>query len=614
MTSKSFFYAAALCFCLFASRPAFAQTAPESKQNSDLNRKAQALLSDTVTLTRQLKNRDNQVLSRIALAELQWSDQEKSARQLYQEAFELVRRAWSNLDPDDEDAPYNEHSIIRLRDRLVKSVAEHDSTMARQLFEQLRVTGPSADTNTGTESNSESAQSERAEEDKTLETQIAAAAAEKNPDEMVGVIRKELDGGSLNMAVSLLENLARKDPEKAGSLMGDIIDKFRKVDYVSDTSAMDLTVFLLSQALASLPKNKKELEQRGQKWAIPLSPDLSRQIFELVIDAVLNPKADRLRSVFLNSLREGIEDIAEVVPAQADRLRKKFGEIDKQNESSSYTNFQQIAAKNDLAPMLEAARTAPPELRDGFYGEAAATAWEQGDRDKAKEIVEKNIRSAFERNRLLRTFRENTIAELIKKGDLVQARQLIQQTRSIESRVSQLIDLAAAHAAKKENKAALEILNEAQNLLREKPANQTELELELRLATAFAQVDLDRSFALVGAAIDQINELANAAAKLSNFIGPLPEMKDGEFELESSGMPGIEMVPGMRTILSRQIRPLAAADFEKTRKTFDRFERPEFRFSAHLFLGRMVLEPADQDCSCSCPGPAANSPKSAPKN
>src|SRR5215813_13674588 len=173
--------------------------------------------------------------------------------------------------------------------------------------------------------------------------------------------------------------------------------------------------------------------------------------------------------------------------------------------------------------MLEAARNAPPELRDGFYGDAATTAWKQGDRVQAKEIVEKNIRSAFERNRLLRTFREDAIADLIKKGDLVQARQLIQQTSSIESRMSQLIDLAAAHAAKKESKAALEILNEAQNLLREKPANQTQLELELRLATVFATVDLDRSFALVGAAIDQINELANAAAKLSAFMGPLPE-------------------------------------------------------------------------------------------
>jgi len=53
------------------------------------------------------------------------------------------------------------------------------------------------------------------------------------------------------------------------------------------------------------------------------------------------------------------------------------------------------------------------------------------------------------------------------------------------------------------------------------------------------------------------------------------------------------------------------ADFEKTRKTLDRFERPEFRVSAHLFLARMVLEP-ENDCSCSCPNP--NPAKSAPQN
>jgi|GEM_PF-2337522 len=611
MTFRSLFCVSILVFCVAGSQRARAQTPPDSKPNPELNRKAQALLADTVTLTQRLKNKENQVLSRIALAELQWNDQQKSARQLYQEAFERVQKAWANLDPNDDEAPYTENDIIRLRDRLIESVARRDTAVSRQMFEQMRVAGRSNANTPSVESDSRVDQSERAEYDKMLETRIAVAAAKENPDEMARVIRKELDSGSFSSAVSMLMNLAEKDSEKAGTLMGDVVDKLRKVDYETDYSAIEVFYYLLGQAVGALPKHKKEIEQRGLKGMIPLSPELSMQIVEIVTNAAVNAKSTRSLTVLLIGLHSAIEDISEVAPEQGERLKKRFAELGKQGEgeASPYEQMEKLAAKHDIAPMLEAARTAPSEMRDSFYSQAAQAAWDQGDRAQAKEIVEKNIRSAFERNRLLREFRDKAIAESIKNGDLLQAHQLIQQTRSIESRMSQLIDLAAAHVLKSDKKVAAEILTEAESLMPGKPANQTQLDLEIRLANAFAAVNLDRSFALMGAAIDQINELSNAAARVAAFMGVMPSLKDGEFELES-----FSSVAGVRTVLSKEIRPLIEADFEKTRKIFDRFERPEFRVSAYLFLARTILQPEDDNCSCSCPASVANPGKAAPQN
>jgi hypothetical protein len=613
MTSKSLFCVAILVFCVAASQPTHAQTTPDSKPNPELNRKAQSLLADTVTLTHRLKNKENQILSRIALAELQWNDQQKSARQLYQEAFELVQKAWANLDPDDNEAPYSEN-IIRLRDRLIESVAHRDAAISRQMFEQSRLAGRS-DKTAGMESNSGVDQSELAGYDNALETRIAAAAAEDNSDEMAGVIRKELDSGSFRTAVFMLRKLAEKDSEKAGTLMGDVVDKLRKVDYETDYSAIEVFYELMGQAFSAQPKHKKETEQLGLTGRIPMSPELSRQVVEIVADAALNAKSTRSQTVLLIGLRDVIEDISEIAPAQGERLKKRFAELDKPatGEASPYEEMQKLVAKHDLATMLEAARTAPPEMRDIFYRQAAQAAWEQGDRAQAKEIVEKNVRSAFERNRLLRDFRDETIADSIKNSDLVQAHQLIQQTRSLESRLSQLINLAAAYVLKSDKKAAAEILAEAQSLMPAKPLNRTQLELEIRLANALAAVDLDRSFALMGAAIDQINELSNAAARVAAFMGVMPSLKDGEFELESFSSVTGGQIPGVREVLSKESHPLIEADFERTRKMFDRFERPEFRISAYLFLARRVLQPED-DCSCSCPESAADPAKTAPKN
>jgi hypothetical protein len=246
--------------------------------------------------------------------------------------------------------------------------------------------------------------------------------------------------------------------------------------------------------------------------------------------------------------------------------------------------------------MLEFAGTAPREARDGLYAEAASLAWEQGDKAKANEIITNKISNSLERSRLLTNFQQRTVAELMEKEEFVQARQLINQMRSTQDRVQQLIELAAAITEKGDKKVALEILQEAQGLVSGKARKLYELEAQLRIAGALSEVDADRSFGIIDSAIDQINELMAATALISNFDYSPTTIRNDEFTIDSSST----IRYGFSALSSKDIRTLAQVDFKRTRETFDRFQRPELRMTAYLLLAQSILEPEPtlDDCTC----------------
>jgi hypothetical protein len=300
------------------------------------------------------------------------------------------------------------------------------------------------------------------------------------------------------------------------------------------------------------------------------------------------------------NLRSIIGELEAFAPEQASLLRQRFEEIDKASgaDADPFQRFQQLSQTNDSKAMLEFAQKMPKEIREGMYSQAAVLTWQQGDMVKANEIITTKISSPIERRRLLESFQDQTIADLIRRGEFGEARQLIAQIRSRERRVGQLIELAAAVTEKGDKKAVLEVLQEVQDLITSKARNRYELEAQMRVAEAYSAIDVDRSFALFSSAFDQINELLKATALIANFGGlPTTIMKDDEFVIESSSI-----VPyGFGTFSSRTIRTLAQADFDKTKEMFDRLQRPEVRVAAYLFMSKSILEPEPAVDDCTCP-------------
>jgi hypothetical protein len=122
------------------------------------------------------------------------------------------------------------------------------------------------------------------------------------------------------------------------------------------------------------------------------------------------------------------------------------------------------------------------------------------------------------------------------------------------------------------------------------------MEAQLRIAGALAEFDADRSFAIIGSAIDHINELMAATALLASFNYSSVAMNDEEFTMDSS----TTIQYGFSALASKDILKLAEIDFERTKETFGRFQRPELRVRAYLLIASSILvpEPAYDDCTC----------------
>ena len=610
MTFKSLLCILAVVFCAAsgqAQTPAAQTPAAESAAQQEPSRNAQILVSEIIPQARGLKNRDNQIAARIALAELLWKGQEPAARRLYQEAFDLVRQALADAEGQDDENYDGGQAVMRLRNEILESLGRRDPVMARALLGETQLSKNANDPNGTKSADSSSAQAGGGDYDSQLEMSLALVDMENNPKGAAAIVQKQIDQGLSGEIIPLLLKLAEIDPRSAGELAVHVVDKLRKLDFDSDRGAAEMIGFFLSVAVDSLKATTQEAQAKDGQAKKPshlLNPQVSRELIEFITDEVVKTTAGQSEMYILFRLHSLMDDLGEVAPEQAARLKKKFAELEELTaDNSPYGQFQEMARRNDVDAMLEAARKAPVEMRPSLYSQTAAFAWEQGDKARATEIATKNVPSGPERNQLLRTFHEDTIRELITKGDSAQAHQLIAQTRSSEKRVGQLIDLAAMRAKANDKKAAVEILVEAQSLLPPKAANLNQLDLQIRLSHAFTMLDTERSFALTGSTIDQINDLAEASARVANFIASPLTLRDNEFSIKSH-----HGIPGIGRFLSRDLVVLAHADFQRTKRMFDKFQRPEIRLAAQLYLAKTILEP-DPDCACACPEPGPKESK-----
>jgi len=588
-----------LLFVLFTSASAQQSTpkgqAPaESIAQEALKKKAEILLSEIAQQARRLKNKENQILMKIAIADLLWQDHQAAARSLYKEAFDNLHQTSNGVDAEEESPEDDrEGSLSRLGERLLQSLGRHDPVMARELLRSTRATHPSdaAKSDVTTPSDDQSS-------DTRLELTFVTEMAERDPKEAARIARESLSQGYPYQLIPLLFKLAAKEPKLAQELALEVINKLRKENLNSNSEAMALAVSFIEEAIEAA-KEDKDIEPAQRPPAL-LDTETTHALIEFVTDSALKnmKEATGSRTPLLMTLQPILGDLYQLAPAQASLLIGKFAEIEKANGRAAddpYQHFQQSSENGDTKAMLEAAGMAPRELRDSLYQQTATRAWEQGNTAEANEIINTKISNAFERRQVLTSLQEQTVMALIEKEQFVQARQMIAQIRPAESRAQQLTYLATAVAAKGDKKTAVELLQEAQSLITRKAKNESELSTQLRIAGAFAELDADRSFAIIGPIIDQINELIAATALTANFGMRIETIKDDEFSVEGSFNNRY-----LETLSAKDIRALAQADFNKTQEMFDRLQRPEIRIAADLLLARSILQPDSQTDDCTC--------------
>jgi len=567
----------------------------ESKTDPELKSKALLLLAETSQQARGLKRRENQVAIRIELAELIWNEQEHSARQLYREAFDILRAPSKEMPQSELSSPRSFRSPFQLRTRLIESLGQHDPVLARELLRQTTI---KKDEEIGSkdEVGDADVNPQPDYEMQRMDMNLTAAIAEKNPEEAKRAAQEALKAGSFSTALSLMMKLSESNHGVAQELVTELVAELKKADFKKDHNAIEAASLLIREEMGSKSSSNNQ-NQSGNPQPPRQSlmdPETLRGFVEFLVDTALRKD---FGEYLLMNLREMDQELQAIAPAQAARVQQKWAELEKEYPQLRELNrYRETKGLGNTQQLLQAAQNAPPGQRDTIYLEAATVAFDQGDKKLTSEIVKK-ISNANERKAAVDTFRDRTISEYLRDGEFAEARRLIAQTAEADNRVRQLLDLAAAQAAKDDKHAAMEILNELQTSLPAKPRNGADLNLQIRLSQAFAMADPDRGFALLSTTMDEINELVEATARVANFVSFGAEIKDNEFDVGSpSGIPGIE------TLLSRDIKAFAVADFARTRTLLDRLQRPEIRLTAYLDLSRSILEP-ERDCSCSCPTP-----------
>lgn len=229
-----------------------------------------------------------------------------------------------------------------------------------------------------------------------------------------------------------------------------------------------------------------------------------------------------------------------------------------------------------------------------LYQGAAWKALSENDTTRARQIIQDNVTNQQQRAQLLAQIDRQSLSLALRQGKLDEARQMLRErgTRSKKDQAMMLAMLAQVAAKKGDRKFALEVLNEARQLVPVGQAqSQDQIDAQLAIAAAYTFVEPTRSFEIIEPMIDQANELVRAAAILDKFGNSGQRFfRSGELLLTSAGASSF----AIRSRYGRALSLLALADFDRARAAADRFQQTELRIMARLLIVQGALDTAAQ--------------------
>ncbi len=588
-------------------------TAEEQQaENAEKQKRAFILLEQVVDEAQTLRLPENRVRMQVGAAELLWQSNEGRARSLFSQAAESLAEMMRAPNPDaggNNRRSSNQSRIpFQLRSELVLTVARYDAPFAYQL---LALTRPPT---------SEVTASGFSFED-DLEQRLLAQVASLDPklalQNAEDLLAKGKYPGSL---LDVLIQLRAKDKEAAAKLEEKLLKRLVAANMLTTTDAGSLALSLLQTGprAANTAAATEATPSRNQPY---LEASGYSDLMGSVIDAALRaapqaatnqPRQNRGRGRggfssnqatanptmsaaeveqmnarrLLSALQTLLPRVDQILPARAQAVRQKITELGLNNNQRA--NINQIFSNLDQqssAGLLASAAAAPAGMQSRIYRRAALKALDEGNPDLARQIASEHLEGAT-RDSILK---EMELVQLTKKAEgeaIDEARRLIASLPTDEQRVDMLLQLAGrTHSANP--KLGLQLLEEARQITNKRATSYQQLELQLRVADAFKDIEPDRSFEIIEPGIVQLNELLAAASTLSGF--EVNVFREGEMPLQGGN--------GLSAMVARygqRLGALASKDFERAQSFANRFQLSESRIVARLAIvrGLLGLEPA----------------------
>jgi len=284
------------------------------------------------------------------------------------------------------------------------------------------------------------------------------------------------------------------------------------------------------------------------------------------------------------TLQALLPQIDKTLPGRSQAVRQKLKEMGVSAEArgTGRGEYMNLAQQGSVDAILQAASTAPSEMQNRLYLQAARKALNEGSVEQATQIATEHLNAEARKSMLQEVDRQKLVKAAV-ENRIEEIRPALAAMRTEEERVNTLTQMATAVGQAGNRKLALELLDEAGGPASRRAENYTQLEAQLRLAHAYAALDPARSFDVLQPGINQINEMLSAAVLLNGF--EIRVFKDGEMPLQ-----GGSQLNDIITSFARELGSLARVQFDGAQAVAEKFQRPEARIIAHLAIARAVLE------------------------
>lgn len=569
-------------------------SAPEKKSNrSEREKRTLALVDEIIDEAQSLRLPENRIRIGMALAGSLWSRDEKRARSLWNGAADGLRELKAAIDGGDPEYLNQTQLPQQLRQEIAQIAASHDPKLAVEFLRATRVDSPSRPPNSGL-TNLEA----------NLEMRVAAQIAAKDPSEALSLAEDSLKITLDYEALSLLYNLQSQQKAVAERFLEDILDGIRTYG-IGNSSATPVALSLLNTWIEN---NRAAKDPSAPRTTPNLSlsnfdEGTARELSNMIIDALLSNAPARTVSAYdrklefdgrsalypgqifgmLQQLKPMLPDIERLAPGRMAALRARIVELEKSYaaQQGPWAAYQELTNAGSPEALIEAAKTAPSEVADNLIQQAAWKAINQGDDERASQIIE-TLADPAQRAYLKAQVARQALYRAREQKKTAEARALLARL-PLDEQVSFLVQLAGSSVAEGDKPGAFQLLAEAQGLLAGRALNYGQLQAQMQIARAYEELDATKGAQIVERVIDQVNELAAAALVLNGF-DVQGYFRNGEFII-TGGNP-LNMVANE---CGRALGNGALNDVDRARLTAERFQRPEMRLIALLEIAQAAL-------------------------
>jgi hypothetical protein len=534
-------------------------------------------LRETMADIGNLRTLENRISFSAELASLMWYYDEREARAMYATTIgdfkELVGRydlqMRSTVSAGDGDTDYysgmlsdmpERARIVRkfgmammVRQQIAMSMAEHDADLAFSFYNDSGQVVSNPELRKIIEQG-----------DPYFEFQLASQVAQTNPGKAADFGSKSLKNGVTYQQVDLLKDIYKKDPAKGAEFAQNMLSAV-KTEKIKGSDHYVLGAILLTGT-----ENYDLIRKNGGTNAMFSEQDL-RDISERLAQQMLASDSSYDALTYANSIER-------FAPARAMQIRAKFRSAPNSN-TATYPRANSAMA--DAANTMAAAANGSGQSIDA---NVAGKQWQEEQFKSEKQLADD-----------IQNLGKKELPKEERQKIIDQARAIIARTPGRNKKIAALSMLSAgvAHAGDKDLSAS--IMKDAQSLVNPDPKNAQDFLLTWMLASGYAESDPDKAFSLLDETISRLNDTIAAFVKVGEFIDTADEMvQDGEVQV---GAFGGSMIRGMTKdlgIADGTIRSLSKADFGKTKRLTNRFERPEVRILAKMLVLRAVLKPSGQ--------------------